>query len=52
MKAIKAHFPSVSSKLVEGKPLNSVIEVAGQKIQYSAFKLSDGTINIGKIHGL
>ena len=50
--AIKTHFPSVSSNLVDGKSLNSIIEIGGQRIQYSAFKLSDGTINIGRIHGV
>ncbi|RCR65964.1 hypothetical protein DUE52_29540 [Larkinella punicea] len=50
--AIKKHFPSIASKITEGKPLNSIIEIAGQRIQYSAFKLSDGTINIGRIHGV
>lgn len=50
--AIKEHFPSVISKLTNGKPLNSIIEVGGQRIQYTAFKLSNGTINIGRIHGL
>lgn len=50
--AIKAHFPSVVARLEVGKPLNSIIEIAGHRIQYSAFKLADGTINIGRIHGI
>ena len=48
--AIEEHLPTVVSQIVNGKPLNQVIEVAGQKIQYTAFKLSDGTINVGRIH--
>jgi predicted DNA-binding protein (UPF0251 family) len=51
-RAIEEHLPKVASKITEGKPLNQVIEVAGQKIQYTAFKLSDGTINVGRIHGV
>jgi RHS repeat-associated protein len=50
--AIEEHLPTVVSKIVEGKPLNQVIEVGGKKIQYTAFKLSDGTINVGRIHGI
>jgi hypothetical protein len=49
-KAIEDHLPTVISKIQDGKPLNEVIEVAGQKIQYTAFKLEDGTINVGRIH--
>lgn len=48
--AIEEHLSTVVSQIVNGKPLNQVIEVAGQKIQYTAFKLSDGTINVGRIH--
>jgi len=36
---------TVSAQIVPGKPFNQVIEVAGQRIQYTAFKLPDGTIN-------
>jgi RHS repeat-associated protein len=50
--AIEEHLPTVASQIVEGKPLIQVIEVAGKKIQYTAFKLSDGTINVGRIHGI
>ena len=48
--AIKEHLPTVASQIVEGKPLNQIIEVSGQKNQYSAYKLPDGTINVGRIH--
>ena len=50
--AIEEHLPTVASQIVEGKPLNQVVEVAGKKIQYTAFKLADGTINVGRIHGV
>ena len=50
--AIEKHFPSVASKLEEGRPLNSIVKIGEHKIQYSAFRLTDGTINIGRIHGV
>lgn len=50
--AVETQFSGISSQIVIGKPFNYVIEVAGQKIQYTAFKLKDGTINIGRIHGV
>jgi RHS repeat-associated protein len=49
--AVREHLPTVVSQIVEAKPLNQVIEVAGQKLQYTAYKLPDGTINVGRIHG-
>lgn len=30
--------------------LNRVITVQGQKLQYTAYKLPNGKINIGRIH--
>jgi hypothetical protein len=51
-KAIEEHLPSVVDKIPNGKPLNQVIEVGGKRIQYSAFRLPDGTINVGRIHGV
>jgi len=48
--AIEEHLPTVASQIVDGKPLNQVIEVSGKQIQYTAFKLPDGTINVGRIH--
>ncbi|SFT97133.1 RHS repeat-associated core domain-containing protein [Algoriphagus locisalis] len=52
MSAVETHLKGVSQKIVTGKPFNQVIEVAGQKIQYTAFKLENGVINVGRIHGL
>ncbi len=49
---VQDHFKKVSSQVASGKPLNQIIEIAGQEIQYTAFKLSDGTFNIGRIHGV
>ena len=50
--AVQKHLPSVVDKIPAGKPLNQIIEVGGQRIQYSAFRLSDGSINVGRIHGV
>ena len=50
--AIQKHLPSVIDKIPSGSPLNRVIEVGGKRIQYSAFRLPDGSINVGRIHGV
>jgi hypothetical protein len=50
--AVQKHLPSVVDKIPAGRPLNQVIEVGGQRIQYSAFRLPDGSINVGRIHGV
>lgn len=31
---------------------NQIINIDGQDIQYTAYKLADGTINVGRIHGV
>lgn len=49
--AVRANLSRIISQVEPGKPFNRVIEVEGQRIQYTAFKLSDGTINVGRIHG-
>jgi RHS repeat-associated protein len=50
--SILEHFKNVSSQVVEGNPLNQIIEIGGQKIQYTAYLLPSGMINIGRIHGI
>ena len=47
---IRTHFETVSSQVVAGRPFNQVIRISGRNIQYTVFKLSDGTFNIGRIH--
>jgi RHS repeat-associated protein len=49
---IQTHFKGLSSQVVAGKPFNQIIEIGGQRIQYTAFKLSNGIFNIGRIHGV
>jgi hypothetical protein len=49
---IRNHFTTISSQVVTGNPFNQIIEIGGKKIQYTVYKLSDGTFNIGRIHGI
>ena len=50
--AITKSFNKNYTKVVSGKAFNHIITVNGHRIQYSAYKLSDGTFNIGRIHGV
>ena len=49
---IRTHFKTVSSQVVAGKPFIQVVEIGGQRIQYTAYKLSEVKFNIGRIHGV
>jgi hypothetical protein len=51
MAAIEADLATAASQLQPGQPLNQVITVAGQQIQYTAYLLANGVINVGRIHG-
>mgnify|MGYP002780252968 CR=1 FL=1 len=48
---IREHLATVSGQISAGKPSNFVVDVAGRNIQYTAFRLPNGSINIGRIHG-
>jgi hypothetical protein len=48
--AVEGHLRTVESQIVAAKPFNQVIKIAGQRIQYTAFRLPDGVINVGRIH--
>lgn len=50
MSAVQQHLPTVASQLAPGRPLNQIIEVAGQRIQYTAYPLANGVVNVGRIH--
>ena len=50
--SVQNNLKAVASQITPGQPFNQVIVVGGQRIQYTAYKLSDGTINIGRIHGV
>jgi hypothetical protein len=47
--AVEAHLRTVESQMVAGRPFNQVIDVAGSRIQYAAFRLENGVINVGRI---
>ena len=49
---IQNYFEKVFTQVIVGKPFNQTIEIGGKRIQYTVFKLSDGTFNIGRIHGV
>jgi RHS repeat-associated protein len=49
--AVRTHLAPIASQVVAGRPFNQIIQVAGQAIQYTAYLLPDGTINVGRIHG-
>jgi hypothetical protein len=48
--AVEKHLSTVISQLQPGKPLNQVIVVAGERIQYTAYLVEQGIINVGRIH--
>ena len=50
--AVEQHLPTVVSQLQPGKPLNQIIVVSGQRLQYTAFQLANGVINVGRIHAV
>ena len=49
---VQNHFSTVSSQVVAGQPFNQVIQIGGHNIQYTAYRLSNGTFNIGRIHAI
>jgi RHS repeat-associated protein len=46
------HFNTVSSQVVAGQPFNQIVQIGSHRIQYTAYKLSDGIFNIGRIHAI
>jgi hypothetical protein len=48
--AVQSHLEGAASQIVAGKPFNAIVEVGGQRLQYTAFRLKDGTLNVGRIH--
>jgi len=49
-KAIEESLAENASRVVDGVPYNAVVVVAGKRLQYTAFRLSDKTLNVGRIH--
>lgn len=50
--AIEADLQTTASQIIPGKPFNGIVTVGGKRLQYTAFIRPDGTINIGRIHGI
>ena len=50
--SVQYHLSTVMLQVTAGKPFNQVIEVAGQRVQYTAFKILDDIINVGRVHGV
>ena len=49
-KTIMKDIAKKTTEIVEGRPFNQRIEIMGHRLQYAAYKLSNGKINIGRIH--
>ena len=49
-KTIMKDIAKKTTEIVEGRPFNQRIEIMGHRLQYTAYKLSNGKINIGRIH--
>lgn len=50
--AVEMDLQIQSPYIKAGNPFNQIIVVGGQRIQYTAYKLPDGIINVGRIHGV
>jgi RHS repeat-associated protein len=48
--AVEEDLRRVASEVVSGRPFSRVIEVAGQRLQYTAFRIEREVINVGRIH--
>jgi hypothetical protein len=48
--AVRQHLPTVLNQMQPGKTLNQVITVGGRELQYSAYEIQKGVINVGRIH--
>lgn len=49
---VLSHFRNFQGPLKPGTPFNGIIYHQGQKLQYTAYKFSDGSYNKGRIHGI
>jgi RHS repeat-associated protein len=50
--AVQTDLRTIARGIQLGQAINRVITVGGQNLQYTVFKLSDGTLNVGRIHGI
>ena len=51
-KAVTASVRELAKQIEPGKPFMQTITVDGHKLQYTAYLLRDGLINVGRIHGV
>ncbi|KEQ46250.1 RHS repeat domain-containing protein [Streptococcus oralis] len=51
-KAVIADLSKCANQVPNGKPFNQKITVNCIDIQYTAFKLKNSTLNVGRIHGI
>jgi hypothetical protein len=49
-KAVSSDLKSISSSIKTGQTVNRIISVEGKSLQYTAYKLQNGTLNVGRIH--
>ncbi|MDR1003800.1 MAG: hypothetical protein LBL97_02150 [Prevotellaceae bacterium] len=49
--AVKSDLNVISSSIKVGQTVNRTISVDGKTLQYTVYKLQDGTLNVGRIHG-
>ena len=47
--AIRTDLETAEARIAPGQPLNQTIQVGGQNITYTAFKLPNGVVNVGRI---
>lgn len=50
--AVEIHLEANAHLIEAGRPFNQIINYNGQNIQYTGYKLPNGTINVGRIHGV
>jgi hypothetical protein len=48
--AVMKHLETVVREITPGKSHNFVTSIGGKRLQYSAYQLPDGSINVGRIH--
>lgn len=51
-RAVSDNIREMSCQIVPGKPFVQTITVGGQKLQYNAYLLPNGVINVGRINGI
>lgn len=47
--AIQNDLRSVAPSIRTGEPVNQIITVSGRDVRYTAYRLLDGSINVGRI---